>query len=333
MILLPSVFHGILGVITVVVIALALMISPTVFANNVQVWDVRILEGSSEENSSQIFYPNELPVSNGDIVQWINDDDIAHSITSGLPKHPDYYGYFFNPGLVEPGKKISIEIKISEGVEAFYYLCEIHPWMTGKIFTEGTLTSMPETENPISLNKKSYEAGDKIILSGQVHQDFWETDYQIQIYNEKNELVDLIIGDFDQESRYEQEITDINKLNMNGNYQIKLVYGLPSKAAQVEFDFINVAYTNSKTIPIWIKNVGEYWCNGQINDSEFVNAIQYLIKNDIINVQGINISGTSEQEIPEWVTNNTCWWSSNQIPDIDFLSGIEFLINKGTIRV
>ena len=313
-------------------IAFTLMVFPSVFAEESQTWSVIIPNGASEMNEKEIFYPYELPVNEGDTVQWINQDTVSHSITSGLPKFPDYYGHFFEAGLVEPGKKISAQIKIVDGYESFYYVCSIHPWMTGKIFVAGTVTSMPETLNPIQVDKASYQTNDEVLVTGQVHQDFWGTDYELLVYDQKNNLIDRLNGDFDEESKFTQTVTT-NSFENSGKYKLKLVYALPSKAAEIEFDFSSIVTDSQNTIPTWIKDVGGYWCTEQINDTEFINAIQYLVQKEIISVKSEYMSGSSDQLIPEWIKNNTCWWSDDKITDIDFLSGIEFLVNKGTIRI
>jgi len=38
------------------------------------------------------------------------------------------------------------------------------------------------------------------------------------------------------------------------------------------------------SIPGWVKNNAEWWANGQVSDNEFVNAIQFLVKEGIIRV-------------------------------------------------
>ena len=55
-----------------------------------------------------------------------------------------------------------------------------------------------------------------------------------------------------------------------------------------------------ESIPIWIKNIGEYWCTEQINDEDFVNAIQYLLKKQIIEVDATNGYGPTNHQIPEY---------------------------------
>jgi len=86
-------------------------------------------------------------------------------------------------------------------------------------------------------------------------------------------------------------------------------------------------------IPDWIKNIAEFWCDDKIDDSSFIEGIQYLIDNNIIIVSATQSGYGGSQEIPNWVKNNACWWSEGLISDKDFASGIEFLVREGIIRV
>ncbi len=87
------------------------------------------------------------------------------------------------------------------------------------------------------------------------------------------------------------------------------------------------------SIPSWVKNVAEFWCQEKINDVSFVEAIQYLIDNGIIVVPATQESFGGSQEIPQWVKNNACWWSDGSITDLDFALGLEYLVKQGIIRV
>jgi hypothetical protein len=86
-------------------------------------------------------------------------------------------------------------------------------------------------------------------------------------------------------------------------------------------------------IPSWVKNVAEFWCEDKIDDSAFVEGIQYLIDNGIIVVPSTSLSYGGSQEVPQWVKNNACWWSTGLVTDEDFASGIEYLVGQGIIRV
>jgi len=87
------------------------------------------------------------------------------------------------------------------------------------------------------------------------------------------------------------------------------------------------------TIPSWVKNVAEFWCQDQIADASFVEGIQYLIDKKIIVVSGTSESSGDSQEVPQWVKNNACWWSDGSITDLDFANGLEYLVREGIIVV
>ena len=87
-------------------------------------------------------------------------------------------------------------------------------------------------------------------------------------------------------------------------------------------------------IPGWIKNNAEWWADGVIDDSSFLQGIQYLIKEGIMVIPPTEASGTSGSEgVPAWVKNNAGWWADGQIDDNSFVSGIQYLVKAGIIQV
>ena len=87
------------------------------------------------------------------------------------------------------------------------------------------------------------------------------------------------------------------------------------------------------SIPEWIKNNALWWSQEQIDDSTFIQGIEYLIKNQIIVIPQTQQEHLESQEIPSWIKNNAAWWADGQIDDETFVQGLEFLIQKGVIRV
>jgi hypothetical protein len=87
-------------------------------------------------------------------------------------------------------------------------------------------------------------------------------------------------------------------------------------------------------IPSWIKNNAGWWADGSIDDSSFVQGIQFLIKEDVLKIppttQG---SSSGSNEIPSWIKNNAGWWADGSIDDSSFVQGIQFLIKEGIIRI
>ena len=87
-------------------------------------------------------------------------------------------------------------------------------------------------------------------------------------------------------------------------------------------------------IPEWIKDNAAWWASDAISQSDFVNAIQYLIKERIIVIPDLPGSGEATGDaIPDWVKNTAAWWASDQISDNEFVNAIQYLIEQGIIKV
>jgi hypothetical protein len=91
--------------------------------------------------------------------------------------------------------------------------------------------------------------------------------------------------------------------------------------------------TEDKTsIPDWIKNNAGWWAEGQIDDSAFLQGIQFLINEGIMIIPSTETTQVSEsQEVPSWIKNNAGWWAEGQIDDNTFVSGIQYLVKVGII--
>ena len=86
-------------------------------------------------------------------------------------------------------------------------------------------------------------------------------------------------------------------------------------------------------IPSWIKSTGSYWVDGFTTDVEFVNAMQFLIKERILIVPPTSSNQNSASEVPEWIKTTTGYWVDNKITDNEYITAIQWLINNGIIRV
>ena len=89
-----------------------------------------------------------------------------------------------------------------------------------------------------------------------------------------------------------------------------------------------------KMIPEWIKNNANWWADGMIDDDSFVQGIQYLIKEKIIDIPKLPYpSSWMDDSLPSWVKNNASWWADDLIPEDDFIKGIKYLVEKGVIQI
>ena len=87
-------------------------------------------------------------------------------------------------------------------------------------------------------------------------------------------------------------------------------------------------------IPDWVKTNAGWWADGAIGDSDFVQGIQFLIKEGILKIPPtVQGSSSGTNTIPDWVKTNAGWWADGAIGDSDFVQGIQFLIKEGILRV
>lgn len=289
--------------------------------------EIKVLAGSSNEESQiKSFYPEILPINPDDSITWINEDSVTHSITSGIPNNPEHSGVYFKTGSIEPSKSAKVKIEDTWSF-AYYYFCEIHPWLTGKIVIVTAPESQPETDNPIATNTESYIKGQNISVIGSVHPDFAKTPYQILVYNESDKLVDVKEGRFDENASYTQTIRTANMIETD--YTLKVVYGLPTQVGTATF---RLEANHDVKIPTWIKSGAKWWSAGEISDREFVEAIEYLAKENIITIQKTQPSEHSTT-IPKWIKTNAAWWADGLISDSEFTRGLQFLVNSGIIQI
>jgi len=107
----------------------------------------------------------------------------------------------------------------------------------------------------------------------------------------------------------------------------------------IKYDLINTnmfASSGSQSnlqIPSWIKNDARWWSQGQMGDSEFVQGIQFLIKQGIMKIPQTRPDSSLSQQIPSWVKTNAGWWANGRISDNDFVKGIEYLVSCGIIQI
>ena len=85
-------------------------------------------------------------------------------------------------------------------------------------------------------------------------------------------------------------------------------------------------------VPDWVKNTAGWWATDAISEIEFVNAIEFLVNENIIQVSVIQTSETS-QGVPDWVKNTAGWWATDAISEIEFVNAIAYLIKNGIISI
>ena len=88
----------------------------------------------------------------------------------------------------------------------------------------------------------------------------------------------------------------------------------------------------AENVPEWVKNTAGWWATDAISETEFVNAIEFLVKENIIQVDVSQASETS-QGVPDWVKNTVGWWADDKISETEFVKVIAYLIKVGIIII
>jgi len=93
---------------------------------------IKIISGSASESQQDNFVPKLVNIQLGidNHLIWVNDDDVAHTVTPDHRAEDSYSGPFGSTGVVLPGE--SYEFLFTESTEVTYH-CEPHPWMTGTL--------------------------------------------------------------------------------------------------------------------------------------------------------------------------------------------------------
>jgi len=125
--------------------------------------------------------------------------------------------------------------------------------------------------------------------------------------------------------------TYVNSVNQDQINELeKLIEELNKKGIKI----VHLGEINSNlriTVPEWVKNNAGWWADGSIDDDTFVQGIEYLVKEELINVNRQSDISNLEQNVPEWVKNNAGWWADGSIDDDTFVQGIEYLVKVGII--
>ena len=100
-----------------------------VIAPTSPIFAISILSGSSEQGAPD-YEPDNALVEQGYVIEWNNNDDVAHTVTSSID-----FGETFDSSLIDAGSTFQIDTTSLE-IGTHDYFCIVHPWMIGSITVE-----------------------------------------------------------------------------------------------------------------------------------------------------------------------------------------------------
>jgi len=194
-----------------------------------------------------------------------------------------------------------------------------------------------QTQEPMSVstNRSSYNYGDMVTIRGEGAQSY---SISIQIISPDGEEITKVNTFKSRAGEFSTTWIIPNGLE-NGTYTIIASDATQAAQTTITIETINppqvAESSKSKTnIPGWVKQVAEFWISDQIDDSGFVQVIEYLVKQEIISIPYAEApEGESATEIPSWIKTNAEFWINGDVSDDEFALGLEWLINNGIIRV
>ena len=91
-------------------------------------------------------------------------------------------------------------------------------------------------------------------------------------------------------------------------------------------------YADNVLVPSWVKSIAKMWSKNQIDDTGFVQIMQYLIEQNIVKIPTTKTASTQDH-IPGWVKNNAGWWADGTIADSDFVKTVQYLVSVNIIQM
>ena len=189
----------------------------------------------------------------------------------------------------------------------------------------------------ISANQESYLLGESVIFTGNVNKYDEDRSLRITIFDSSKNLISTKKTPVDTYGKFSYTV-DLNEKFSDGKFIVKSQYG-NSKSTVNTSSFLIVSGTpstmeSSNEIPVWIKNNAGWWADGSIDDSSFVQGIQFLVQEGFMKIP-VTQQGDSagSNEIPVWIKNNAGWWADGSIDDSSFVQGIQFLVQEGFMKI
>ena len=212
-----------------------------------------------------------------------------------------------------------------------------------------TMTENAQFKINLSWEPQSIKSGSTTMLYFEILDAFYvdrqvSVSYDLSIFHDGKEIARTSGGSADMghsviEFNVPDDVNGIIALqfeNLNGS-------DLANAILPVVVNRINIDETS---IPAWIKSNAGWWATDQIDDSAFLQGIQYLIQEGIMIIPLTESSDDPDaipdagqraqafdQRVPAWIKNNAGWWATDQIDDSSFLQGIQYLVSIGIIVV
>jgi len=94
-----------------------------------KIFAISILAGSAEQGNPD-YDPDTATISQGFVIEWTNNDEVMHTVTSSLD-----FGETFDSSILNAGERFLLDSNELD-IGAYEYMCVVHPWMVASIVIE-----------------------------------------------------------------------------------------------------------------------------------------------------------------------------------------------------
>jgi len=94
-----------------------------------KIFAISILAGSAEQGNPD-YDPDTATISQGFVIEWTNNDEVMHTVTSSLD-----FGETFDSSILNAGERFLLDSNQLD-IGSYEYMCIVHPWMVASIVIE-----------------------------------------------------------------------------------------------------------------------------------------------------------------------------------------------------
>ena len=94
-----------------------------------KIFAISILAGSAEQGAPD-YEPDVATLSKGSVIEWTNNDEVMHTVTSSLD-----FGETFDSSILNAGERFLLDSNELD-IGSYEYMCVVHPWMVASIVIE-----------------------------------------------------------------------------------------------------------------------------------------------------------------------------------------------------
>jgi len=178
-------------------------------------------------------------------------------------------------------------------------------------------------------DKTTYQYGEPIRISGEILPDL-RVNYvlSITVLNSDGLIMKRDSTLFAMDNIFQDYITAHGGLWKPGKYKIQVQ--IANSVAESDITINPVQQGQSATIsethiPSWIKNAAKWWSDGTISNSEFIQAIQYLIQQGTLKVPNYYSKSITTQSLVPWIRNSAASWANGHMSDDEFVKVLQYM--------